>query len=72
MDDESNDPGKAGEPLRFNLALVMMMAVMPLFILFAGLAAAGGLQAGVAWTVMGLFAAGGVAAAVLAMRRPAR
>ncbi len=41
--------------MRFSIWLVVLLALMPAFVLFAGLSVAGGLRAPVEWIVMALF-----------------
>ncbi len=55
--------------MKFNLWLVILFAIGPLFILFAGLSAAGGFASSVGWEVMGLLIAASLAAGYLATRR---
>jgi hypothetical protein len=52
--------------MRFNLWLVVLLALGPLFILVAGLAAAGGFASSVGWEVMGIMAAAALVVAHLA------
>jgi hypothetical protein len=55
--------------MKFNLWFVVLLALMPVFLLFAGLSAAGGFLSSAEWQVIGLAAAAGLVASVLANRR---
>ena len=55
--------------MKFNLWLIILFALGPIFILFAGLTAAGGFESSVGWEVMGILVAACLAAGYLAMRR---
>lgn len=54
--------------MRFNIWLVVMVAVMPVFILFAGLSAAGGFASAVDWAILAALAGAGFTFAALARR----
>jgi nitronate monooxygenase len=54
--------------MKFNLWLVILLALGPIFILFAGLSAAGGFASSVGWEVMGILIAASLAAGYLATR----
>jgi hypothetical protein len=41
--------------MRFSIWLVVLLALMPAFVLFAGLSVAGGLRMPVEWIIMALF-----------------
>jgi hypothetical protein len=56
--------------MKFNLWLMVLFALMPLFMLLAGLGIAGGPDALAAWVGMGAVAVAGGVAARLAGRRP--
>ena len=53
----------------FNLWLVIFLALMPVFILFTGLSAAGGFQSPVDWQVIGIVLAAAIVTGYLAKRR---
>lgn len=55
--------------MKFNLWFVVLLALMPIFLLFAGLSAAGGFLSSAEWQVIGLAAAAGLVASHLARRR---
>jgi len=54
--------------MKFNLWFVIFLALVPVFILFAGLGAAGGLQTSGDWQVIGMAVAALVTAGYLAGR----
>ena len=53
----------------FNLWLVIFLALMPVFILFTGLSAAGGFQSSADWQVIGTLLAMAIVTGYLAKRR---
>lgn len=55
--------------MKFNLWLVMFLALMPVLILFTGLSAAAAFQSSAAWKVIGMVIAAAIAAGYLATRR---
>ncbi len=54
--------------VKFNLWLVMFLALMPVFFLFAGLSAAAAFQSSVEWQVIGMVVGAAVAVGYLATR----
>ena len=55
--------------MKFNLWLVIFMALMPVFILFTGLSAAGGFLSPADWPVIGTVLAAAIVVGYLAKRR---
>jgi hypothetical protein len=54
--------------MRFNLWFIVLLALGPIFILFAGLSAAGGFESSAGWEVMGILVAASLAAGYFAKR----
>ena len=57
-----------GSSVKFNLWLVMFLALMPVFLLFTGMSAAAAFQSSVEWKVIGMVVAAAIAAGYLATR----
>jgi hypothetical protein len=55
--------------MRFNFWLIVLLAMAPIFILFAGLSAAGGFESSASWEITGLVGAAALLVAYLATRR---
>ena len=52
--------------MKFNLWFVILLALMPVFILFTGLTAAGGFESATAWEIVGIVVAAGLGVGYLA------
>lgn len=66
-DAPSQEAGSPG-PLRFNVWLVVLLALMPVLVMVAGMSAAGGLRRPAEFDVMGVVILGALVAAFLARR----
>ena len=55
--------------MKFNLWLVIFLALMPVLILFTGLSAAAAFQSSIEWKAIGMVIAAAIATGYLATRR---
>ena len=60
---------KEGSLVKFNLWLVIFLALMPVFLLFTGMSAAAAFQSSAEWQVIGIVLAAAIAVGYLATRR---